>query len=104
MIFTSKITQTIDNVTNCVLAGAKSVWLEQQSTRVVDSLTLNDYAADNESVLSMHYNYDSENVVLEMTYSSTLASITFYVIDDTEGRKVENSTFYLSGRFSGFCK
>lgn len=90
LTFTSKITQTIDNVTDCVLAEAKPVWPEQQSTYAVDSPTLKDYAADKESVPSMNYNYDSEDVVLEVNYSSTIAPITYSVIDDTAGKTLED--------------
>lgn len=90
LTFTSKITQTIDNVTHRVLAEAKPVWPEQQSTRAVESPTLKDYAADKESVSSMHYNYDSEDVVLEVNYSSTIAPITYSVIDDTAGKTLED--------------
>ena len=95
LTFTSKITQTIDNVTDRVLAEAKPVWPEQQSTRSVDSPTLKDYAADKESVPSMNYNYDSEDVVLEVNYSSTIAPITYSVIDDTAGKTLEDKKDFI---------
>ncbi|WP_285013677.1 mucin-binding protein [Lactococcus garvieae] len=95
LTFTSKITQTIDNVTDRVLAEAKPVWPEQQSTRAVDSPILKDYAADKESVPSMNYNYDSEDVALEVTYSSTLAPITYSVIDDTAGKTLEDKKDFI---------
>lgn len=95
LTFTSKITQTIDNVTDRVLAEAKPVWPDQQSTRAVDSPTLKDYAADKESVPSMNYNYDSEDVVLEVNYSSTIAPITYSVIDDTAGKTLEDKKDFI---------
>ncbi|MGI1837739.1 mucin-binding protein, partial [Lactococcus garvieae] len=96
LTFTSKITQTLDNVTHRVLAEAKPVWSEEQSTRAVDSPTLKDYAADKESIPSMHYNYDSEDVVLEVNYSSTIAPITYSVIDDTAGKNLEDKKDFIT--------
>lgn len=96
LTFTSKITQTIDNVTDRVLAEAKPVWPEEQFTRAVDSPILKDYAADKESVPSMNYNYDSEDVVLEVNYSSTIAPITYSVIDDTAGKTLEDKKDFIT--------
>ncbi len=43
----------------------------------------------------MNYNYDSEDVVLEVNYSSTIAPITYSVIDDTAGKTLEDKKDFI---------
>ncbi|MGI1836879.1 mucin-binding protein [Lactococcus garvieae] len=97
LTFTSKITQTIDSVTQAVLSEEAPVWSEPQATAKVFTPQVKNYKADQKVVEGTTFTHDSSDKKVTVTYKSTLAPITYTIIDDTLGKILENKVDFAMG-------
>ncbi len=68
LTFTSKVKQTIDNVTGKVISEADPVWSKEQKTKRVDSPNIEGYYIDIASVQDYTYKYTDKDKKITVTY------------------------------------
>ena len=73
------------------------MWSEQQTTAKVTTPQIKDYEADQAAVEGSTITHDSNDKKVTVTYKSTLAPLTYTIVDDTTGKTLEKEVDFAMG-------
>ena len=72
LTFTSKITQTIDNVTGDVVSTSGPIWSDNQHSKAVETPEIDGYSSDIATVKSYDYAHGDKDKTITVSYKEVL--------------------------------